>query len=494
MAFRALDRLRKIERQIGRFQEWQAEHAIASSLQAEAEQGPSTELPGLGDVPLLDLIPRLSPGFAPPYHLGPLVDELEQVIAPRQGQRFYWFSVPPRHYKTTTLLHGAVKHLLRWPDQGIAYVSHSQPFASKQSKDLRKLCARAGFRFTRGSNRQDEWEVEEGGGLVARGIGAVEAGRGYRLILVDDPIGGHDDAFSAAKREAIFDALEDDVLTRLSPDGAVILVHTRWHPDDPIGRYQRGHNRWRGLNIPALSGTEESEPLLPEVWGFDFLDGIRRSNVYKFDSLYQGRPRSKGTKRFNEEPARYQFSELPRSGYRVAYGVDLASTAKTQADFSVCLKLVQHGHDTEGRPLYYVADLVRKQVDAPSFTLAMHTLHAHEPAPMLWLCSGTEKGTAQFVQQKIKSFKFRLTTVDKFQRSEAVSEAWNQGRVLVPSGDDRPEWVDDFLDEVTNFTGQPSSTRLHDDQVDALGGAFAALNRPERDLGIGVSSGSPRIV
>jgi len=84
------------------------------------------------------------------------------------------------------------------------------------------------------------------------------------------------------------------------------------------------------------------------------------------------------------------------------------------------------------------------------------------------------------------------STSDKYQRSEAVSEAWNQGRVLVPSGDDRPEWVDDFLDEVTNFTGQGSSSRNHDDQVDALASAFAALNRTERDLTVAGYSTSDR--
>src|SRR3990167_4284499 len=157
--FRALERLRKIERQIERYQQWQAEHAIASSLQADPGQSRSSELPGLGDVPLLDLIPRLSPGLTPPYHLDPLTGELEYAIAPHEGQRFFWFSVPPRHYKTTTLVHAAVKHLLRWPDKGVAYISHSQPFASKQSKEIRKLGARAGFRYARGSNRQDQWQT-----------------------------------------------------------------------------------------------------------------------------------------------------------------------------------------------------------------------------------------------------------------------------------------------------------------------------------------------
>ncbi len=437
------------------------------------KQPPSTELPGIGDVALLDLVPRLSPKYEAPYHLEEtLVAELELAIAPHEGQRFYWFSVPPRHWKTETLKHGIVKHLARWPEEAVAYFTHTQSFASKQSRDVRRIGERLGWRFAHDSNRQDEWELLEGGGLLARGIGAVESGRGFRLIIIDDPIKGREEANSPIERERIYNAIEDDVITRLSPDGTAILVHTRWHPDDPIGRYQR-HRQWHGKNLQALSGPEEDQPLLPHVWGFQHLDAIRRANVYKFDALYQGRPRSRGTKRFNE-PARYCWpDELPRKGYRVGYGVDLAYTAKTSADFSICLKLVK-GDD--GR--YYVVDVVRKQVQAPEFTLTLKALHSREPGPMLWLASGTEKGAAQFIQTKLPALRVEPATSDKFQRSEAVAEAWNQGLILVPGPSEEdpdaplPEWVEDLVDEITNFTGVADA---HDDQVDALASAFELL-------------------
>jgi predicted phage terminase large subunit-like protein len=91
---------------------------------------------------------------------------------------------------------------------------------------------------------------------------------------------------------------------------------------------------------------------------------------------------------------------------------------------------------------------------------------------MLWLASGTEQGAAQFIKQKVP-LRVKPATTDKFMRSESVSEAWNLGKVLVPGGDERPLWVDDFLDEVTNFTGVRDA---HDDQVDALAAAFRVLS------------------
>lgn len=462
--FDSLARIDRFQKQLDRILD------DPSSLQQSA-----TELPGIGDVPLYDLIPRLHEGFQPPYHLAPLVDELEAAIAPHEGQRFFWFSVPPGHYKTVTLRVAAGKHLARWPQQSVGYFSSTQSFANRSSREIRRYGEQLGWTFSSDSNRQDEWELKSGAGIVARGIANVQAGLRFRLIVIDDPISGREQANSALDRERIFEAIENDVAPRLTHDGCIVLVHTRWHPDDPIGRYQARED-WRGANIPALSGPEENEPLLPEVWPFEALDLIRRSNIYKFDSLYQGRPRSKGTKRFSE-PAKYDWQEWcangPPRGYRIAYGVDLACTAKTTADFSVCLKLLE----CEGK--YYVVDVIRRQVQAPEFTLALKSAYSSEPGPMLWLCAGMEKAAGQFIQRKLSAFKMKPATVDKVIRSEPVAEQWNLGNVLVPGGDERPGWVDELLDELTNFTGVRDP---HDDQVDALASAFQALTGDGRNV------------
>lgn len=449
----------------------------------------------LGETPLLELIPRLSPELAAPTHLQPLVDELEIAIAPHEGQRFFWLSVPPRHYKTTTLVHGAIKHLDRWPRESIAYVSHTATFSQKQSRGARKLAARAGFRFSRDSNRQDEWELlDTGGGFVARGLDGDLTGRGFRLVIIDDPIKGREQAESAVERERIFNAIEEDIITRLTPDGCVFLVHTRWHPDDPIGRYKK--LGWRGINLQALSGPNEDEArLLPEVWTSKFFRGLRKKNAYKFAALYQGQPRPRGDAVFGE-PAYYDA--LPDRRYRIGYGIDLAVSKKTHADWSVCIELWRHdrdGTDQDGeplKPLFYVVGVDRKQVKAPEFLLTLNSRMRQRRGVMLWYTGGQERGIADFIGQKLRGLPFfvKPATVDKFQRAQPVAEAWNDGRVLLPSrkalgideDDDRaevPEWVDIFVDEVTNFTGVADP---NDDQVDGLAAGFDALNQPTIDL------------
>ncbi|HMJ57252.1 MAG TPA: hypothetical protein VK540_34520 [Polyangiaceae bacterium] len=425
----------------------------------------------------------MSPELEPPTHLAPLLDEMDACIAPHTGQRFFWFSVPPRHWKTTTLRHGIAKHLQRWPDESAAYVSHTQPFANKQSRYLRKLAARCGFRFSLDANRQDEWELRDyDGGVTARGVQGFGAGLGFRLIVLDDLIKTRKEAESPTYRQQVWDAIEDDILPRLTPDGCVWLVHTRWHEDDPIGRAKK--QGWRGVNLKALGGEAEDQPLLRKHWDFGVLDAIRKKNARKFASLYQGMPRPKGGAVF-QAPTLYNWkTERPTSGFRRAYGIDLAYSEKTvaRADWSVSLEMnrVENAKDPK-KPLFYVVEMERKQVDAPSFTLTLHAQQTKRPGPMRWYASGTEKGAGQFVKKKVPQLKIKNATSDKYVRATPFSEAWNEGRVLVPDGEDKPEWVDVLVEEITTFTGVKDAS---DDIVDAGAAGFDELNRDPIDLSV----------
>lgn len=470
---------------------------------AEAQQAASTEqagaaLPWIGDLPILELIPRLNPANERPYHLPWLLEQLEEAIAPHEGQRYRWFSVPPRHWKTTTLEHAIAKHLIRWPDQTVLFVTHTDDYARKVSRNVRKLAVQAGLRLSKVIDRQDEWELETGGGLVAKAINSGVAGRGFRLIVCDDPFKGREDAKSKARRDSIFDIIDDDLLTRLSPDGTLFLVHTRWHPDDAIGRFKKRHD-WDGRNIPALRPCNDNDPeptndletevaLLPSRWGVAYLRGIRKANPYKFASLYQGEPMLPGEALFRE-PARYEWpDQRPKVGYQVAYGVDLAYSSNTIGDWSVCLRLLrvdsglfEVDEETRRRKRvwhYYVTDVVRKHVDAPSFALSIKAMHSEEPGPMRWDRNTVEQGSADFIKRKLPNGAFRdvLAKGKPVDRIQYVSEQWNLGRVFVPGGEQRPDWVDDFVDELTTMTGMKDS---HDDQAVALASAFELLR--ERD-------------
>lgn len=446
----------------------------AASASSASSAGP------IADESIYDLIPRLSPTIrgqktGRPDHLQPLVDELEASIAPHEGQRFYFFSVPPRHWKSETLKHAIIKHLHCWPENDVAYCTHTASFAAAQSRDVRRLAKTSGLQLSEDSNRKDEWHTVSGSGLVARGVGGEVTGRGFRLIVVDDPVKSREVAESAIERDKIFNWIEDDVITRLTPDGTVILVHTRWHPDDPIGRYAK-RKEWRGHNIQAISDVGGEEvALLPQQWPLDALRRIRDVNPYRFTALYQGEPRPRGGKVFDRAPERYLSEALPIR-FRTAHGLDLAYSKKSRADRSVLLTGI-----TDGWYIYLTGCRIRRE-RSDEFIVTARSAIQERPGTIRWYCSGTEKAVADLFAVGGVSIDTYPAKEDKFARAQGAAKLWNQGRILVPESgvdEDGTDWAHELVEEVGAFTGVNDP---HDDIVDALAALVDEFALPDTKI------------
>jgi hypothetical protein len=460
-----LDKLASMERRIDRYLP-----APTSPQFDELEADP------IASESVYDLIPKLSPTIkgqatARPDHLAPLVDELEAAIAPHDGQRFFFFSVPPRHWKSETLKHAIVKHLHVWTEDEVAYCTHTATFAAAQSRDVRRLARLSGLQFADDSNRKDEWHTVSGSGLIARGVGGELTGRGFRLIIVDDPVKSREIAESTVEREKIFNWIEDDVVSRLTPDGTLILVHTRWHPDDPIGRYKK--KGWRGHNIQAIREVDGKEiALLPSQWPLELIQKIRDENPFRFASLYQGDPRPRGGRVFDAAPQYYSPEALPVR-FRRAHGLDLAYSKKSRADRSVLLSAL-----TDGWDIYLTGAKIRRE-RSDEFIVTAKGVYDSNRAPIRWYCGGTEKAIADLFSAGGVPLNALPATQDKFTRSQGAAKLWNRGRVFLPRvgiDEDGTDWVHEFTEEIGAFTGVNDP---HDDIVDALAALVDEFDLPD---------------
>ena len=81
-----------------------------------------------------------------------------------------------------------------------------------------------------------EWGTRQGGSYYAVGVGGGLTGRGMDLGIIDDPIKDEEEAQSEVQREKVWDWYRTVFRTRLQPDGAIIVVMTRWHQDDLVGK------------------------------------------------------------------------------------------------------------------------------------------------------------------------------------------------------------------------------------------------------------------
>lgn len=371
-------------------------------------------------------------------------------------------SVPPRHGKTELILHVIAWWLLRHPEQTIVYASYSADIARSKSRLARDYALRAGVKLRNDSTALNEWRTPEGGGLIATGVGGPLTGHGAHLLIVDDPHKNRAEAESQTIRDTIHQWFTSTAMSRIEPGGSVIVVHTRWHPDDLIGRLENDpETRWDYINLPAID--DDGNALWPERWPVDAILR-RKAEVGEYDaaSLYDGNPRPRGGQVFGEPT---YYDELPAGGYKVGIGIDLAYSKKTKSDYSAIVV---------GRAIgdkFYVTNVVRKQQRADEFSPVLNeTCEEHKGVKPRWYCSGTEQGVADLLGTLGTKIDARNASTDKFVRAQPAAAKWNQGKVLVKRG---ASWTPTFVAEVTKFTGVNDPK---DDQVDALAAAVDSVD------------------
>lgn len=271
--------------------------------------------------------------------------------------------MPPRHRKSQTAnAHFSAWYLGRHPDHHIITASYGSSLAEGFSRQARNLTREYGptlfgIRVSEESAAADHWALAgHYGSLTAVGIGGPITGRGAHLLIIDDPVKNREEASSPTLRDRAWDWYTNDAVTRLEPDGAVILIMTRWHEDDLAGRLLKAMelgdgDRWDVVRLPAFAEADDplgrriGEPLWPEEFPADILEATRqRIGTRAFVSLYQQRPQELQGGVFHASWFRWytaddvsydQAAECWRfrgDPLRVYMGVDLATTQKTASD------------------------------------------------------------------------------------------------------------------------------------------------------------------
>jgi len=391
------------------------------------------------------------------------------------------FAAPPQHGKTELTLHALVMLLARHPARRFAYVTYNDQRTLRVARAFRRLADRAGIAF---ENSMLACQVtRQGGQMLFTSIdGGITGEPVDGVAVIDDPFKGPQDSGSAARREIVDECCRKAIFPRVHPGASIVLMATRWHPDDQSGRLIK--EGWPYIRLPAVAeeddpiGRAVGEPLFPKLWPLHALEATHREVLdHAWQSLYQGRPRPRGGKVFHE-PAYYR--RLPET-YRGAFGVDLAYTARSSADWSVLVELWID--DTTG--MHYVVDVQRAQVEAPAFALLLKRKAAERPTfRMLWRASGVERGAASFLRDAGLPLLVQTPPGDKLVSATAVAAAWNDQRVLLPDPEVFPEssrWLLPFRDTLQNFSGIGDEA---DDDVDALGNAHALLSIKRRDIDV----------
>lgn len=405
-------------------------------------------------------------------------------------------AMPPRHGKSMKVSKlYPTWHLARNPLHRVMIVSYGQGLANKNSRFARNLIRSKQYQslfpdtqLARDSRNVTAWDIagaDGEGGMDALGIGGGATGSGAHVLIIDDPIKNRKQAESLTYRNAIWDSYTDDLLTRLAPGGAVIVMATRWHEDDLTGRLLKNErDKWTVLNLPALAvdedvlGREVGAALWPERFPRAALEERRdKMGPYGWTSLYQQDP--KPSEGGILKAKWFETRTIPELVREVRYW-DLAMSEKTSADFTVGVRigLGEDGH-------HYITDVARAQkelADLPQFMIdvmlkdgpAVH--QGFENKGYMTRAVQTVAKDTRLAKVVIKGYDVdtdKMTRVLPFAARAALS--------LIHLAD--KTWVKAYIDEMKAF---PNGA--HDDQVDASSGAWGMINEEPRKPRVATTS------
>jgi hypothetical protein len=201
------------------------------------------------------------------------------------------------------------------PQDPAILMSYAAQLAATRGRMIRTLVDDHGAQFgllkDRRQAARNNWLTTTGAGLVTGGMQTGVSGNPAAMMVIDDAFGGREDADSRVIRESTYNEYSGSLLSRLRPKAPLLIVNTRWHEADLVGRVLESEGRdteggrWRVNSLPAFA-TEDHDVIgrrigdpLPHPWIPEgdiegarkhWTDKRRTSTMRDWSSLYQCDP------------------------------------------------------------------------------------------------------------------------------------------------------------------------------------------------------------
>jgi predicted phage terminase large subunit-like protein len=451
------------------------------------------------------------PQYRPEPAHGLIAETLDRVV---DGTlRRLIIVAPPQHGKSElTSVRLPAFWLGRRPDDPVIISSYGASLAKSKSRQAREIVGSpeyqvlfGGVRVPRDNRSASHWMLAGGlrGGLLAVGVGGPITGHGAMLGIIDDPLKNWQEAQSALRRERTWEWYRATFRTRIWEGGAIVVICTRWHEDDLVGRLlasaaggeaQAGASwtasPWTVLRLPALAearderddndrrcglatgqpdplGRAAGEPLCPVRFSAAALEAIRRDVGYlAWQAEYQGTPRAPEGNSFQRGWLTLVDSP-PAMSRRARYWDRAATPGGGCATAGVLM-----GLDAEGQ--VYILDVVRGHwAPGDRDRVMRQTAECDGHGVDIWV--EQEPGSAGVdavaaTARLLAGFKVAADRVtgSKDRRMEPLASQAQAGRVHLVRG----PWNAAFVDELCLLPNGPFR-----DQADAAGGAYNQLAR-----------------
>jgi predicted phage terminase large subunit-like protein len=407
--------------------------------------------------------------------------------------------MPPRHGKSElTSKYTPCWWLGKFPNDQVLLTSYSDRFSKlwgRRARDLFQVYGPSifGVHASTSHAATEDWGlVGYSGTMATAGIHGSIVGRGADLLLIDDPVKDHQAALSPVVRDDIWEWWASSAASRLSPTGVVWIVMTQWHEDDLAGRLMKdmaeGGERFEVIRMPAIAEEDElwkvgswewrrkaGEALWPSRWPLDKLELIKQRNKRWWSALYQQRPIPKGGSLAQREwfpivgvmPA----PPLMKCRFWDCAGGDGKVKKKSSGDpdWTVGALVARENHR------YFIEDIIRVQKSPGEInTLIRET--AMMDGPEVVIREEMEPGSSGGAIIAMRRALLAGFNYDGRRATGAKQTNWEPMLIQAEGGNFRAlraPWNKAWFEELE------TGGQLHDDQLDAVAGAFKEISLHE---------------
>lgn len=426
--------------------------------------------------------------FIENWHHRVICEELEKVVT-KKRQRIMIF-VPPQYSKSLF----SSRFLPAWvhthnPDEKVVGASYSATLSDSFNRDYQQILNCPKYRelfpeikigSKEGKKKATSSLAElagRNGYYLSSSVGGSLTGRTADILILDDLFSGMRQADSKAYRSEVDLWYRTVARTRLSKKGSIVILFTRWHPEDLAGVLLRkaaedpAADQWNVIKIPLLAEgklhhkdpRKAGEPLWPAFKeDLTQIKAIQSDTPSReFQAVYQQNPIIIGGNMIKEEWLQ-RYRQLPVKIDRHFIVADLRFGKKADSgSFVVYQCWAIAGHKK------FLVDQVRGRWG-----------YSESKKQFLSFCKKHPKAKLKYIEQKangeamedelcsiVLGIKFYNPSGDKVSRVHYIEDELESGAVHLP---DEP-WVDkDLIPELTTFPQAP-----HDDQTDCLSMALA---------------------
>lgn len=406
---------------------------------------------------------------------------MDSVLASMEaGQsRYVRIEMPFRHGKSDIISRRALPYfLLRHPSWEIILASYGYDLATELADDARR-CFREwapifGVDTAEMRDRVASWRTTAGGAMFASGLGGTITGRGAHVLGIDDYLRNRADAESDVITDRLWDSFRSDLMTRLAPVHAVIIMANRWGLKDLAARIDAANDPTNSQYDPRFPVFErhifpaenaDGTYLFPERFSHEWYDSVKAMlGSYAWQAQAMQNPQPRAGHMFDSAKCQVVDDVVAAAGPGAAWrwGVDLASTVAEHGgdpDYTVA---TLEAFDKAGRKLY-VRDVFKTRLAALERDAALETrIIASGVTRVVVESVAGYKDAFQYIRERLRG---RATvtpctpTRDKVARAIYLEPIFEAGNVYIQRGNWNVEWKR----AVAGFPGLP-----HDDEVDSM--------------------------